>query len=88
MLGLKSFLTSREDDKVGSFCDRFSSDVVCCLHKVAEKDIGADIMRYLDAELPLLDKGERADSTCATSRGLVHLHGNCCEIYDTTDWID
>ena len=59
--GLKFFVTSREDDKVASLCDRFSSDVVCRLHKVAEEDVGADILRYLDAELPLLDKGERAE---------------------------
>ena len=59
--GLKFFVTSREDDKVASLCDDFSSDVVCRLHKVAEEDVGADILRYLDAELPLLDKGERAE---------------------------
>jgi hypothetical protein len=59
--GLKFFVTSREDDNVASLCDRFSSDVVCRLHKVAEEDVGADILRYLDAELPLLDKGERAE---------------------------
>ena len=59
--GLKFFVTSREDDKVASLCDHFSSDVVCRLHKVAEKDVGADILRYLDAELPLLDKGECAE---------------------------
>ena len=59
--GLKFFVTSREDDKVASLCDYFSSDVVCRLHKVAEEDVGADILRYLDAELPLLDKGERAE---------------------------
>ena len=59
--GLKFFVTSREDDKVASLCDRFSSDVVCRLHKVAEEDVAADILRYLDAELPLLDKGERAE---------------------------
>ena len=59
--GLKFFVTSREDNEVASLCDHFSSDVVCRLHKVAEKDVGADILRYLDAELPLLDKGERAE---------------------------
>ena len=58
--GLKFFVTSREDDKVASLCDIFSSDVVCRLHKVAEEDVGADILRYLDAELPLLYEGERA----------------------------
>ena len=57
--GLKFFVTSREDDKVAFLCDRFSSDVVCRLHKVAEKDVSGDILRYLDAELPLLDKCER-----------------------------
>ena len=59
--GLKFLVTSREDDKVASLCDRFSSDVVCRLHKVAEEDVGADILRYLDIELPLLNKGERTD---------------------------
>ena len=59
--GLKFFVTSREDYKVASLCDDFSSDVVCRLHKVAEEDVDADILRYLDAELPLLDKGERAE---------------------------
>ena len=59
--GIKFFVTSREDDKVASLCDRFSSDVVCRLHKVAEEDVAADILRYLNAELPLLDKGERAE---------------------------
>ena len=49
--GLKFFVTSREDDKVASLCDLFSSDVVCRLHKVAEEDVGADILRYLDAEI-------------------------------------
>ena len=39
-------------------CDQFSSDVVCCLHEVAEEDVSADILRYLDAELPFLAKGE------------------------------
>jgi len=59
--GLKFFVTSREDDKVASLCDQFSSDVVCRLHKVAEEDVSADILRYLDAELPLLDKSEHAE---------------------------
>jgi AAA ATPase domain len=59
--GLKFFVTSREDDKVASLCNHFSSDVVCRLHKVAEKDVGADILRYLDAELPLLEEDERAE---------------------------
>jgi AAA ATPase domain len=59
--GLKFFVTSREDDKVASLCDRFSPDVVCRLHKVAEVDVSADILKYLDAELPLLDKGEHAE---------------------------
>jgi hypothetical protein len=59
--GLKFFVTSREDDKVASLCDQFSSDVVCRLHKVAEEDVSADILRYLDAELPLLDKSERVE---------------------------
>ena len=59
--GLKFFVTSRENDEVASLCNRFSSDVVCRLHKVAEEDVSADILRYLDAELPLLDKGERAE---------------------------
>ena len=59
--GLKVFVTSREDDKVALLCDHFPSDVVCRLHKVAEEDVSADILRYLDAELPLLDKGERAE---------------------------
>ena len=59
--GLKFFVTSREDEEVASLCNRFSSDVVCRLHKVAEEDVGADILRFLDAELPLLDKGERAE---------------------------
>ena len=59
--GLKFFVTSREDDKVASLCDNFSSDVVCRLHKVAEEDVGADILRYLDVELPLLHEGERAE---------------------------
>jgi NACHT domain len=59
--GLKFFVTSREDDKVASLCNQFSSDVVCRLHKVAEKDVGADILRYLDAELPLLNEGERVE---------------------------
>jgi hypothetical protein len=59
--GLKFFVTSREDVKVASLCDQFSSDVVCHLHKVAEEDVGADILRYLDAELPLLDKDELSE---------------------------
>ena len=59
--GLKFFVTSREDDKVASLCDHFSSDVICHLHKVAEEDVSADILRYLDDELPLLDKGEGAE---------------------------
>ena len=59
--GLKFFVTSREDDKVALFCDHFPSEVVCRLHKVAEEDVGADILRYLDAELPLLNKGDRAE---------------------------
>jgi hypothetical protein len=59
--GLKFFVTSREDDKVAALCDQFPSDVVCRLHKVAEEDVSADILRYLDAELPLLDKSERAE---------------------------
>jgi len=59
--GLKFFVTSREDDKVASLCDHFSSDVVCRLHKVPEEDVSADILKYLDAELPRLDKGERAE---------------------------
>jgi hypothetical protein len=49
--GLKFFVASQD----------FSSDVVCCLHKIAEEDVGADILRYLDAELPLLDKCDRAE---------------------------
>jgi len=59
--GLKFFVTSREDDKVALLCDQFSSDVVCRLHKVAKEEVSADILRYLDAELPLLDKSERAE---------------------------
>jgi len=59
--GLKFFVTSREDDTVASLCDQFSSDVVCRLHKVAEEEVSADVLRYLDAELPLLDKSERAE---------------------------
>ena len=59
--GLKFFVTSREDDKVASLCDQFSSDVVCRLHKIAVEDVCADILRYLDAELPLLEKGERSE---------------------------
>jgi len=59
--GLKFLVTSREDDNVASLCQGFSSDVVCRLHKVAEEDIHADILRYLDAELPLLDEPECAD---------------------------
>ena len=59
--GLKFFVTSRENDEVASLCNQFSSDVVCRLHKVAGEDVGADILRYLDAELPLLDEGERAE---------------------------
>ena len=58
--GLKFFVTSHKDDKIASLCEHFSSDVVCHLHKVAE-DVSADILRYLDAELPLLDKGECAE---------------------------
>jgi len=45
--GLKFFVTSREDDKVASLCDSFSTDVVFRLHKVAEEDVGVDILRYL-----------------------------------------
>ena len=67
--GLKFFVTSREDDKVALLCNHFSSDVVCRLHKVAEEDVGADVLRYLDAELPLLDKGERAE-LARRARGL------------------
>ena len=59
--GLKFLVTSREDDKVAVLYDHFSSDVVCRLHKVAEEDVSADILRYLDAELPLLNNGERAE---------------------------
>ena len=59
--GLKFFVTSREDDKVALLCDQFSSDVVCRLHKVAEEDVSADILRYLDAELSLLDKSDREE---------------------------
>ena len=59
--GLKFFVTSREDIEVASLCDRFSPEVVCRLHKVPEEDVSADILRYLDAELPLLEKGERAE---------------------------
>ena len=59
--GLKFLVTSREDDNVASLCEGFSSDVVCRLHKVAEEDVSADILRYLDAELPRLDKGERVE---------------------------
>ena len=59
--GLKFFVTSRENVEVALLCNRFSSDVICRLHKVAEDDVGADILRYLDAELPHLDKGERAE---------------------------
>ena len=59
--GLKFFVTSRENEKVSSLCDQFSADVVCRLHKVAEEDVTADILRYLDAELPLLHEGECAE---------------------------
>jgi hypothetical protein len=59
--GLKFLVTSREDDDVASLCEGFSSDVVCRLHKVAEEDVSADILGYLDAELPRLDKGERVE---------------------------
>ena len=59
--GLKFFVTSREDDKVALLCDQFSSDVVCRLHNVAKEEVSADILRYLDAELPLLDKSEHAE---------------------------
>ena len=59
--GLKFLVTSREDNNVASLCEGFSSDVVCRLHKVAEEDVSADILRYLDAELPRLDQGERAE---------------------------
>jgi hypothetical protein len=61
--GLKFFVTSREDDKVASLCNHLSSDVVCRLHEVAEEVVSVDIMRYLDAELPLLDEGEREGLT-------------------------
>jgi hypothetical protein len=59
--GLKFLVTSREDNDVASLCEEFSSDVVCRLHKMAEQDVSVDILRYLDAELPRLDKGERAE---------------------------
>ena len=61
--GLKFFVTSREDDKVSSLCNHFSSDVVsgCRLHEVSKEVVGADILRYLDTELPLLDKVDRAE---------------------------
>jgi hypothetical protein len=59
--GLKFLVTSWEDNNVASLCEGFSSDVVCHLHKVAEEDVSADILRYLDAELPCLDKGEHAE---------------------------
>jgi hypothetical protein len=59
--GLKFFVTSREDDRVSFFCNNFPSDVVRHLHKVTGEDISADILRYLDAELPLLNKDERAE---------------------------
>jgi len=56
--GLKFFVTSQKDDKIASLCNHFSSDVVCYLYKVAEEDVSTDILRYLDAELPLLDKSD------------------------------
>jgi hypothetical protein len=36
-----------------SLCNCFPPEVVCRLHKVTEEDVGADNLRYLDAELPL-----------------------------------
>jgi len=56
--GLKFLVTSREDREVASLCECFSSEVVCRLHHVAEQNVSEDILRYLDAELPLLEQRE------------------------------
>ena len=67
--GLKFFVTSRPDPDVAKLCESLPPKVVHRLQDVPVKDVGSDIVAYLQAKLPKLSESD-LDKAARQANGL------------------
>ena len=68
--GLKFLITSRPDPNIACLCTSFASEAVCRLYDVPRATVQADVMTYLEAELPALKDHEKLTKIADKADGL------------------
>ena len=68
--GLKFLITSRPDPNIARLCASFVSEAICRLYEVPRATIQADIMTYLEAELPAFKDHEELTKLADKADGL------------------
>ena len=61
LCGLKFLITSRLDPDIAKLCTSFNSEAVCRLYEVPADTVNNDIMTYLHAKLPALQKPQLSE---------------------------
>ncbi|KAG6882350.1 hypothetical protein C0993_010935, partial [Termitomyces sp. T159_Od127] len=68
--GFKFLITSRPDPKIADLCKSFSSNAVCHLYNIAEKEVDEDILIYFKDKLPKLKDDIELNTLVQKANGL------------------